>query len=323
MSSTSNGGDHPRSRGVYRQARPRGQRWRGSSPLARGLLPRGAVDGASAGIIPARAGFTHVNGETTDPAPGSSPLARGLPRDIARVLGDRGIIPARAGFTSAPSRSGRAVRDHPRSRGVYPETSLGYSAIEGSSPLARGLPLRHHAREERSGIIPARAGFTPPTPWRMTGSGDHPRSRGVYPETSLGYSAIEGSSPLARGLRDGRPPEGGHGGIIPARAGFTTTWAPRLLYHRDHPRSRGVYLRGVVKTVARTGSSPLARGLRGRPRRRGRLRRIIPARAGFTGGAGNGVWFSEDHPRSRGVYRLRKPSRRGTNGSSPLARGLR
>ena len=50
---------------------------------------------------------------------------------------------------------------------------------------------------------------------------------------------------------------------------------------------------------------------------------IIPARAGFTNaGAHCGVGRT-DHPRSRGVYRLRTKMREIMPGSSPLARGLR
>ena len=98
--------------------------------------------------------------------------------------------------------------------------------------------------------------------------------------------------------------------------------------------------------VARSGSSPLARGLhRVLPRLTNR-RRIIPARAGFTFIS---VFLSigvPDHPRSRGVYEAEVrsdgpvavlgiiPARAGFTlgvcvlvdppmGSSPLARGLR
>ena len=50
--------DHPRSRGVY-AGYPSGARSvAGSSPLARGLLPRHRPGARGRGIIPARAGFT-------------------------------------------------------------------------------------------------------------------------------------------------------------------------------------------------------------------------------------------------------------------------
>ena len=93
--------------------------------------------------------------------------------------------------------------------------------------------------------------------------------------------------------------------------------------NEDHPRSRGVYNRMMRPLSASRGSSPLARGLRrrrGGPRRR---IRIIPARAGFTSTTVRLPARDQDHPRSRGVY---DPCIRGTvrtEGSSPLARGLR
>ena len=50
--------------------------------------------------------------------------------------------------------------------------------------------------------------------------------------------------------------------------------------------------------------------------------RIIPARAGFTGGARVHVRDETDHPRSRGVYSLDAIVDAAFQGSSPLARGL-
>ena len=54
--------------------------------------------------------------------------------------------------------------------------------------------------------------------------------------------------------------------------------------------------------VAMLGSSPLARGLQWGQLHRLGFGRIIPARAGFTEGAGFFVFSRSDHPRSRGVY---------------------
>ena len=72
----------------------------------------------------------------------------------------------------------------------------------------------------------------------------------------------------------------------------------------------------------RTGSSPLARGLRRHPRLRRRPYRIIPARAGFTSTASCTRCSCGDHPRSRGVYSENNQLNRKDRGSSPLARGL-
>ena len=90
--------DHPRSRGVYFLDDFRTQISIGSSPLARGLPPISVRRITSAGIIPARAGFTrrilsfslprrdhprsrgvyHIHLFWDDFSLGSSPLARGL-----------------------------------------------------------------------------------------------------------------------------------------------------------------------------------------------------------------------------------------------------
>ena len=111
-------------------------------------------------------------------------------------------------------------------------------------------------------------------------------------------------------------------GIIPARAGFTTSRPPPSLPRRDHPRSRGVYHPHPVRLPLRRGSSPLARGLRRADVLLAVGVRIIPARAGFTETVSEGVGDRADHPRSRGVYRVLRDLVREGWGSSPLARGL-
>ena len=335
----------------------------GSSPLARGLRVSYIAWLNHARIIPARAGFTYrtvstqhdpqdhprSRGVYRDPLvepvtrDGSSPLARGLRlEDLGRGGGLR-IIPARAGFTRAGHNPLLGVGDHPRSRGVYRRARVGRSSASGSSPLARGLRPRPHGLREVVGIIPARAGFTPSTRRRHGGSRDHPRSRGVYPSTSIWWCMLfvdhprsrgvyrrrtprrltsSGSSPLARGLpRPGLAP-GTQLGIIPARAGFTCPEVRAILHWRDHPRSRGVYRRCRRCSGGTGGSSPLARGLLRAAFVVPLVVRIIPARAGFTVASGPGGGWPWDHPRSRGVYARRSSRSPSSWGSSPLARGL-
>ena len=192
------------------------------------------------------------------------------------------IIPARAGFTAGVARVVPVRQDHPRSRGVYFTVRTFPDAWSGSSPLARGLRSLRRRVRVCSRIIPARAGFTAPSPASPSRCGDHPRSRGVYGVLAGTRPWGVGSSPLARGLqapglRRRRP-----AGIIPARAGFTLISGMLGPGLTDHPRSRGVYLTGQADFGALPGSSPLARGLPLPGAVRGRRRRIIPARAGFT-----------------------------------------
>ena len=253
-------------------------------------------------IIPARAGFTirilrlviwppdHPRSRgvysrragCAGARPGSSPLARGLHWKAGAAVRLLGIIPARAGFTYRRRRGRRRRPDHPRSRGVYADARCGRWPWSGSSPLARGLPNRSGYVAWRRGIIPARAGFTLGGEGTLRSRWDHPRSRGVYPGGTSEPVAAGGSSPLARGLLPMPDPGQRLTGIIPARAGFTTPTGVAPTSSSDHPRSRGVYPCGGVSTSSRSGSSPLARGLRGASPSRTAPPRIIPARAGFT-----------------------------------------
>ena len=91
----------------------------------------------------------------------------------------------------------------------------------------------------------------------------------------------------------------------------------------DHPRSRGVYWRVQRARYARQGSSPLARGLQDDRSDLSLGPRIIPARAGFTASLPPGRHPRTDHPRSRGVYSPGELGAVTSDGSSPLARGLR
>ena len=253
---------------------------------------------------------------------GSSPLARGLPRSTATLSAILRIIPARAGFTTGLAPNSVLSRDHPRSRGVYPTNNVNRHHFQGSSPLARGLLQSGLVLLLALRIIPARAGFTTILRTSSPATRDHPRSRGVYSLLRTGIMRRLGSSPLARGLPTRSVAWPSSSRIIPARAGFTlwTTLLLRLL--RDHPRSRGVYSVFHAVSFLSLGSSPLARGLLNVSYADVPSRRIIPARAGFTGPGRWSTMVSRDHPRSRGVYYSSLLTAMRRTGSSPLARGL-
>ena len=111
-------------------------------------------------------------------------------------------------------------------------------------------------------------------------------------------------------------------GIIPARAGFTSTPISMRAFAWDHPRSRGVYIIAVIHIADVLGSSPLARGLLWCYQCHAGHWGIIPARAGFTSPMNKSVQTAQDHPRSRGVYLSMITGVASAGGSSPLARGL-
>ena len=213
-------------------------------------------------------------------------------------------------------------RDHPRSRGVYSRRKISPARTSGSSPLARGLHRGMTAFPFCTGIIPARAGVTVRGRTSSSSLTDHPRSRGVYGRQVACGLVDAGSSPLARGLPDQVSSPAPRKGIIPARAGFTPTGGDTCRSTPDHPRSRGVYLSSSTLSAIVIGSSPLARGLPLPFLIGDTHERIIPARAGFTGGAGHCEYHRQDHPRSRGVYMRLSSSTSTLSGSSPLARGL-
>ena len=277
-------------------------------------------------------------------ADGSSPLARGLPQGSLTLTVPRRIIPARAGFTRGSMRPSGPGPDHPRSRGVYRAPTCGPRCGPGSSPLARGLPVSSIWNAISSGIIPARAGFTPTDAPHGPADPDHPRSRGVYSRPGPVANGRRGSSPLARGLRGLGAVRREHSRIIPARAGFTQRDGDRGRLGGDHPRSRGVYARrvgcgpsGPWIIPARAGFTGNLRRPRDRPQDHPRSRGvyphgdavqrvhggIIPARAGFTSAPFPTVPTIRDHPRSRGVYTALLSRACSAEGSSPLARGLR
>ena len=192
----------------------------GSSPRVRGLLKVIASAVWNARIIPARAGFTTPS-TTTPHSPsdhpracgvyfklaidalgtvGSSPRVRGLLPHAGDGVTNSGIIPARAGFTARARAYPRLQGDHPRACGVYAGLVQGRPVRGGSSPRVRGLLAAAIGGGAASGIIPARAGFTPCARARSPSRADHPRACGVYVATHTGLPSFRGSSPRVRGL---------------------------------------------------------------------------------------------------------------------------
>ena len=232
------------------------------------------------------------------------------------------IIPAHAGFTRQRRTVPQGGRDHPRTRGVYHVGSQADELVGGSSPHTRGLLGRDVNYIEVCRIIPAHAGFTTRTRARGPHCRDHPRTRGVYTAPARPAAPQPGSSPHTRGLPvlAGE----GHGScrIIPAHAGFTAQAGTRCRGHRDHPRTRGVYLRRWGPPSCCSGSSPHTRGLHGGPGATGPGHGIIPAHAGFTASPGPHPDWPGDHPRTRGVYAEMLIGGSPLAGSSPHTRGL-
>ena len=152
----------------------------------------------------------------------------------------------------------------------------------GSSPLARGTLVSRNPLETVVGLIPARAGNTPPRQQSQNPTLAHPRSRGEHPAKTAVAEPDPGSSPLARGTREGFSCEALEVGLIPARAGNTQSTGMSHRGRWAHPRSRGEHLAGRWRRRARSGSSPLARGTPSGAVGGGYGDGLIPARAGNT-----------------------------------------
>ena len=175
-----------------------------------------------------------------------------------------GIIPALAGNTVVKDMYQIARKDHPRSRGEYEPRIRDMCRETGSSPLSRGIRLAGRGPGAHRRIIPALAGNTRCRRRPFSASTDHPRSRGEYaPQKRDEYNEF-GSSPLSRGIRPARIGEKLRRGIIPALAGNTSPLSAKQSGGRDHPRSRGEYIRPRSCSSTHTGSSPLSRGIRDR-----------------------------------------------------------
>ncbi len=254
---------------------------------------------------------------------GSSPLARGGHGLVGDLDPAARLIPARAGRTVRCSGRTLAATAHPRSRGADINSTGGYAGAWGSSPLARGGPPATPRDGPGPRLIPARAGRTSPAATSTPRQRAHPRSRGADSSAGTRMRSPSGSSPLARGGPLDLRQQCDVTGLIPARAGRTSTPATRPSCRWAHPRSRGADAAAPPMNAGRRGSSPLARGGPLHTHTARWVSRLIPARAGRTPwrpGISPRTWA---HPRSRGADSAADAAATTGTGSSPLARGGR
>ena len=130
-----------------------------------------------------------------------------------------------------------------------------------------------------------------------------------------------GSSPHGRGKRRWTGFAQYEGGIIPARAGKTTTTTTLCRAQTDHPRAGGENLTSVAMSLWVFGSSPRGRGKPTRELESFTVPGIIPARAGKTYGDSATRNRLRDHPRAGGENGYTPGRDIYHFGSSPRGRG--
>ena len=312
---------HPRERGEHSSVVVGAPTRCGSSPRARGTRPRSPAYRPRRRFIPASAGNTRKrapaprgpavhprergehapSSSTRSSSAGSSPRARGTHSNTAHQSNQLRFIPASAGNTRACRRCTPRPAVHPRERGEHSPAAHRLRTTSGSSPRARGTRARDALHPAGDRFIPASAGNTrcrrPAGPLGPV----HPRERGEHAVEETQWHRVTGSSPRARGTRDGLHKFLADPRFIPASAGNTPCPTSTSARMAVHPRERGEHIMDNITINGLTGSSPRARG--------------TPTKNSCT------TRPALVHPRERGEHKLTWDKTATPDGSSPRARG--
>ena len=291
---------HPRMRGERSRSASCPRSTRGSSPHARGTLPRAPAAPRNRRFIPACAGNAYciagvrrphavhprMRGErptvcvrTRNPC-GSSPHARGTHIKPLFAFATTRFIPACAGNADAALLDQDRRSVHPRMRGERCVGVRSAARARGSSPHARGTRARFRKTAADIRFIPACAGNAAHSGNGVYKMAVHPRMRGERhgpPETAC---PCDGSSPHARGTRLHRPTRGSATRFIPACAGNAGSCGTGFSGPSVHPRMRGERTVDADVLCRRAGSSPHTRGTLDHQHGKGQVLRFIPAYAG-------------------------------------------
>jgi len=194
------------------------------------------------------------------------------------------FIPAYAGNTCAGSWPSCRTSVHPRVCGEHASNRRQITSPTGSSPRMRGTRVLQHLGAVQVRFIPAYAGNTPPAKSARAAAAVHPRVCGEHTKQREKVSVPGGSSPRMRGT----PP-------VPSR---------RRTGAAVHPRVCGEHQSFIALDRNSAGSSPRMRGTLKLANLLCKPRRFIPAYAGNTAQADDGVLLVPgSSPRMRGTQR--------------------
>ena len=210
---------------------------------------------------------------------------------------------------------------HPRAGGENCETLIVSQSPHGSSPRGRGKRRGDGVSVAAAGLIPARAGKTRRRSRTIDGRKAHPRAGGENPARAGRRHHWWGSSPRGRGKPSRHTNLGVCLGLIPARAGKTSSSTPRAATRKAHPRAGGENYGRVEETADGRGSSPRGRGKLLQCFECQPGRGLIPARAGKTAARSASPGKRRAHPRAGGENRLAVRLASELGGSSPRGRG--
>ena len=252
---------------------------------------------------------------------GSAPRVRGT----GVVLDGGDVIPrfspARAGNGSTSWNACRGETVQPRACGERFCHSEIRGRLRGSAPRVRGTGPRPGAKSSCARFSPARAGNGRHKARAIAPAAVQPRACGERCTTLRWLLKAAGSAPRVRGTGIGKPRDGGRVRFSPARAGNGSRQAPPRQPRTVQPRACGERGTGKPLLLGRTGSAPRVRGTVASARRKCRLRRFSPARAG-NGRPECAAWLRcAVQPRACGE---RLPSKRHIiveAGSAPRVRG--
>ena len=169
---------------------------------------------------------------------------------------------------------------HPRVCGEQISADDIDDAMIGSSPRVRGTDLVNDVSFDDERFIPACAGNSSITLFRLVLVPVHPRVCGEQSVSRIFFDVQVGSSPRVRGTEAHMKAMEKWYRFIPACAGNSAGGSPEFRVHAVHPRVCGEQGSRPNVLASVVGSSPRVRGTVVRMSRCDHLSRFIPACAG-------------------------------------------